>query len=316
MLISFIVTTYNLPIGLLRECLDSILAVALTAEEREIILVDDGSAVAPYAELEAYHDVITYLRQENKGLSEARNAGLAVAQGDYIQFVDGDDCLVPQRYNIIVDKLQHEDGYVPTDIVLFGAARTKHPRMTLATLIKLFWYNTNKEYLKKKNLHAAAWGYVVRRTVLGDLRFTPGIYHEDEEFTPLLLLRMPYVHFTSIKAYYYRAREASITLDPSPEHIARRLHDLVGVIVRLRHRALTDAPLLTRRVHQLTMDYVYNALRLADNYDTCCHYLEPLLASSLLPLPLRRYTATYLLFALLTRAVWARKGLYKLLRRR
>ena len=74
--ISFIVPCYDLPIEMLAECIDSILALPLRRDEREIILVDDGSRQSPAGGLAERMDEITYIRQENQGLSMARNAGI------------------------------------------------------------------------------------------------------------------------------------------------------------------------------------------------------------------------------------------------
>ncbi len=315
-LISFIITDYNLPVALLKECLDSILAICLDDEEREIIVVDDGSDVSPWEELETYHDSVVYLRQDNKGLSEARNLGLEHARGRYVQFVDGDDCLIKSGYDHIAKKLRKPDTYFNIDMIMFKMARIRHPRRGVASLLDLFWYLSSKEYLTKKNLHASACGYVFCRALLGDLRFTPGIYHEDEEFTPRLVARVNYVLFTSMCAYYYRQREDSITNDMSREHIERRMHDFADIILRLRQESTTkEGEALPRRTHQLTMDYVYNAIKAANDYEHFCHCVAPLLDNRLLPLPLHRYTTKYFLFALLTRFDMGRKVLYDILKK-
>ena len=80
-LISFILTYYNLPVEMLIECIESILALSLQADEREIIVVDDGSKIRCVNELTKYDDEITYIRQRNMGLSEARNTGIQMATG-------------------------------------------------------------------------------------------------------------------------------------------------------------------------------------------------------------------------------------------
>ena len=115
-LISFIVTTYNLQPELLAECLDSIIALSLSDLEREVILVDDGSDIPAIMQLADYQDNIIYIRQSNRGLSEARNAGMRIATGKYIQFVDGDDKLLPTPYEHCVDIARYNDP----DVVMFN----------------------------------------------------------------------------------------------------------------------------------------------------------------------------------------------------
>ena len=136
-LISFIVTYYNLPPRLLHECIESILALSLNNEEREIIVIDDGSHTSPVEELKDLAEHIIYIRQPNRGLSMSRNLGIEACSGEYIQFVDGDDrlntivyehCLDLVRSNhpdivtfLLSDKEEHEvpteyEGHLPVAI--------------------------------------------------------------------------------------------------------------------------------------------------------------------------------------------------------
>ena len=87
--------------------------LSLNKREREIILVDDGSDLTPLNELIDLRDGIIYLRQANKGLSAARNLGLRMASGSYIQFVDGDDFLLQAPYEHCLDIMR----YHPTTCV-------------------------------------------------------------------------------------------------------------------------------------------------------------------------------------------------------
>ena len=89
--LSFIVPVYNVA-PYLRKCVDSL--IAQDYDDYEIILVDDGSTdECPQIcdELAAAYENIRVIHQENAGLSAARNAGLKVAKGEYICFVDSDD---------------------------------------------------------------------------------------------------------------------------------------------------------------------------------------------------------------------------------
>ena len=75
-LVTFIVTCYNLPPSMLCQCIDSLKALSLNPEEREIIIVDDGSEVSPMEALKDYENDIIYLRKSNGGVSSARNMGV------------------------------------------------------------------------------------------------------------------------------------------------------------------------------------------------------------------------------------------------
>lgn len=297
-LVTFIVAYYQLPVDMLCQCLDSLLALSLRRSEREIIVVDDGSKESPLPSLGKYLDDIVYIRQRNLGLSQARNRGLQAATGKYVQFVDGDDYLIQPPYEHCLDLVR----YKSPDVVMFDFT-DQTDEQTAAT------FNTDDlrsgtEYLSHHNLQATACCYLFRRAILGKLRFTPGIYHEDEEFTPQLLLRAESVCSTDAQAYFYRRRTQSITTDTNVRKTLKRLGDMQSVIKKLNLMAdtlPTDERLaLQRRVAQLTMDYIYNVIMQTRNR----HYLERKLGElrrlGLFPLPDRDYTLKYKWFRRLT----------------
>lgn len=173
-IVSFIITTYNLSLNYLKECLDSILKLSLNAKEREIILVDDGSDISPLNDLAEYQNQIIYLRQPNQGVSVARNYGIMIAKGNYIQFVDGDDYLLQAAYEHCLDIVR----YHQPDIVTFNSAKNNKKEETSYELPSPI---SGTEYLSNYNLHGAVWSYIFKRNIMGSLQFTPGIiYGEDE----------------------------------------------------------------------------------------------------------------------------------------
>lgn len=293
-LVSFIVTTYNMPHQLLRECLESIGALGLDDDECEIVLVDDGSEVTPLAELSDWQDRMVYLRQQNCGLSVARNNGLRIATGRYIQFVDGDDCLLSNTYRQCLEWVKEHDA----DMMLFGlntqTARDSQDDIAIEGPM------TGASYLHNHNLQASACGYLFRRLMLDNLRFTPGIYHEDEEFTPLLLLKADQLYFTEADAYYYRQREESITHQADEAHTRKRLEDMRNIIYRLQKTSATipegERVALSRRVAQLSMDYLYQTIRLTRNKESLDAAIKHLEVAGLFPLPDKAYTKKYSMF--------------------
>ena len=108
--ISVIIPIYNVE-KYLRRCLDSV--VAQTFTDWEAICVNDGSPdnsaqiLAEYAERDSRFKGVT---KENGGLSDARNAGIAVAKGTYVNFLDSDDLIHPQTFEIAYALIQQEDA--------------------------------------------------------------------------------------------------------------------------------------------------------------------------------------------------------------
>jgi glycosyltransferase involved in cell wall biosynthesis len=91
---SVIIPTYNRG-PMIKQAIDSVLAQDYT--EFELIVVDDGSSDDTSDVLDAYGNVIKVLYQKNKGVSAARNRGIAEASGTYIAFLDSDDLWLPQK---------------------------------------------------------------------------------------------------------------------------------------------------------------------------------------------------------------------------
>lgn len=306
-LVSFIITTYNLPHKMLAECLESILRLTLRPYEREIILVDDGSQASPLTQLSQYVEEIIYIRQTNKGLSEARNTGIRMASGQYMQFVDGDDKLIQPAYEHCLDIAR----YNAPDMVIFNFTDKENDKSSYQDPEPM----SGTEYMRRHNLRPTACGYLFKQAILGELRFTPGIYHEDEEFTPQLLLRAETVQPTDAKAYMYRHRPQSITTAKDKRSIVKRLNDTQHVITRLHSLAHTlphnDRMAMQRRVAQLTMDYIYNIIVQTGDEQYLYKRLEELRRQNLYPLPDKDYTAKYKWFRRMTNS---RLGLTILLR--
>ena len=298
-LVTFITTYYNLPTDMLCECIDSILALSLTPQEREIIVVDDGSDRSPMNELMQYGDQIVYVRQKNGGISTARNTALAMAKGRYVQIVDGDDCLIKEPYEHCLDILRKHDD---ADMIMFDF--THSPENTNDDVGEPLKYN-GPQLMRSTNICGTAWCYLFRQSVRGKLTFTPGIaYGEDEEFTPQLLIRSEVVYVTKVKAYYYREHEDSATHRHDKTSIDRHLADHMTVLCNLNK--LSDTlpqeyrTAMQRRVAQLAMDQIYNTIMLTRSEERLGSTLKELHDLGLFPLPDRDYTQKYKWFRRIT----------------
>ena len=282
--LSFIIPYHNEPEAMLRACLESIQKLPIEKDEAEIILVDDGSKSAPSFPLED----IKYVRQEQAGLSVARNTGISQARGRYIQFVDADDCLIPSAYSFVLEQLRMEQA----DVVMFRMT-TKYKESSPTHSPE---YYSSEHFLLHHNLRAAACGYAFRKEILDDLRFRPGLLHEDELFTPQLLLRAKCIQEVYAVAYFYRQHEGTITSSKSQEKVLRRLNDMHFILNKLHS---LGNPLLERKVRQFTVDYLQKSFTLTHSLKELKRRKRELRREGFLPLPHRLYSLRYLLASFL-----------------
>lgn len=136
-LVSIIVPVYNAQKGLSR-CLESI--CSQTYQELEIIVLNDGStddSLAICEQFRAKDPRIVVVDKENEGVSRTRNAGLTLAQGDYIQFADSDDALDPDyTQNLVQAALEHNADLVIAPywmVIPSNSSKTGHALETLQT---------------------------------------------------------------------------------------------------------------------------------------------------------------------------------------
>lgn len=312
-LVSFIVTYHNEPLSMLHECLDSIFALTLTEEEREIIIVDDGSDESPLGGLLDCRGKILYVRQANNGVSAARNRGISCASGQFIQFVDADDTLVDSGYEHVLDVVRYREP----DMVVFNFTNEEDDVDTP------YLFNgpySGSEYMQHNNLRASACGYIFKKKLLMDLRFTEGLeYGEDEKFTPQLILRTEKLYATDTVAYFYRIHDGSVTHKDTSRALAKRFKDSEDVILYLNRLSQSlptaERVALQRRVAQLTMDYIYNIITKTHSEHQLEERLKRLEKEGLFPLPDKNYTSKYKLFGKVIKHKFGRKMMLYLLGR-
>lgn len=210
--LSVIVPIYN-TLPYLRTCLDSI--KRQTYSPLEVILVDDGSSDGSsefcdkYIELDERFQVI---HKKNGGLSSARNAGIEVATGQLITFVDSDDALIGQPYNFLIPILQKYsaqivcmDNYCSSDSPYDLAYSVKDEVNIQMDNISFF------EKICAQTLSEAAWDKIYDRSLFEKVRFRTGMLNEDF----LLMIELCKTPMTIVKTnylgYYYFQRMESIT---------------------------------------------------------------------------------------------------------
>ena len=263
--ISVIIPVYNTREWLPR-CLESVASQSVPEEDYEIIIVNDGStdgSEAIASEFAAGRPNCRVLSQPNAGLSAARNAGLAAAGGDYIWFVDSDDRIAPESLPKILAACASAPDMVALGSAREGAACIRpdgyYPPELAGTVM------SGREMMRRRLLKSVCSPfYVFRRQFLADggFCFMPGIFHEDEEFTPRVLYAAASVAFLPHVCYFACAREGSITRKANP----KRSDDLLTVAARLDEHAAglpkADRYLFSRQV----TDVLNAAMKLSRDY--------------------------------------------------
>ncbi len=291
-LVSFIITTYGLSNKTVQECVDHILSLSLNSNEREIILIDNGSGEFPSKELLDVKDDITYVRKRNLGLSQARNIGIQLATGDYIQFLDGNGYLVSAPYEHCLDIIRFNDP----DLVFFQETHNRKPN-TSFTLVGPI---SGSAYLHDHTLKATVCGYIFRHKILGSLRFSTKILHEDEDFTPQLCLRGERIYYTDADAYFCRQQSFYAAMKDNKRYRLTCLPDIEKVIAHLQDLSdqlpEADRVALQYRVAQLSMDYLYQTIRITRSTRHLNNAIEWLRKRGLFPLPDKNNSRKYSLF--------------------
>ena len=308
-LISFIITTYNLPAHYLLRCIDSVFSSSLNKDEFEIVLVDDGSKSKILPELEQYQNTIRYIYQDNKGAAGARNTGIEHAKGEYLQFIDGDDYLLTKPYNHCIEILKQEKP----QLLLFKYTKNKDYEGSYERSKSI----TGTDYMLHNNLQLSVDTSIFKRSILGDLRFSCGRLNEDEEFMPLLLLRAKHFIAIDANAYFYDTRQESCSNNIDITVLKKRLEDTKNILLQfnklLPSLSNTEQLALERRTAQLTMDYIYNTIIYLNDYKIFTNTLQELKKYHLFPLKNRYYTTKYYLFRALTLSTLGQKILFKLI---
>lgn len=195
-LISIIVPVYKVE-AYLRRCLDSI--VNQTYRNLEIILVDDGSpdnCPAICDEYAAKDSRVKVIHQKNAGVSAARNAGLDAAIGDYIAFVDSDDWIELDTYEVALSKLSNEK----LDIVAFGYFCEFSDWSDVHKMVDENDFIDNIMCCEEP---PNVWRYLYRREIFNELRFEIGVLYEDILIIPDIFDRVQRFGLVSKHFYHY-----------------------------------------------------------------------------------------------------------------
>ncbi|GHT05287.1 hypothetical protein FACS189423_09230 [Bacteroidia bacterium] len=267
--ISFVVPVYNVELYL-EKCILSLLDQDIPYSDYEIIVVNDGSTDHSgeiIDRLSESYSIIKIIHQENKGLSEARNAGLKIASGKYVWFVDSDDSIVSNCLAELL-RLCEDNDLELLDMIMMLVDESGN-EIREKKYIPLFPYNQvvgGAEYLNNYIFNSGVCHYLFARDFFQthNLSFTSGIYHEDEEFTPQALFGANRIMVINKVTYFYFQRNQSIIRTTDEKAINKKKNDLFSVIYSLsafasKQEGQVDLSLLKglrRRIGMLSIEMI------------------------------------------------------------
>ena len=209
-MISVIIPAYNAQEHL-AESIRSVLAQSFT--DYELIVVDDGSTdhTAAIAMESARGDGrLQLLQKSNGGLADARNYGVRHARGEWVTFLDSDDCLYPEALSVLAEVV-HSSG---CDIVTAGFRRGEVYDPVQGTYIRDFKLLNATEAVEhtlyqRSGMYPSACAKLYRRSLFDSLSFTAGTWYEDLDFFYKAYLRAGKVAVTRSQLYFYRSNPSS-----------------------------------------------------------------------------------------------------------
>lgn len=234
---SIIIPVYNTQ-EYLEKCIDSCLNQSFDTESYEIILINDGSTDNSQKIIDIYSQQYKNIRvsaQQNQGLSVARNNGIKIARGQYIWFVDSDDWIELNSLDLMHRVIAENNP----DMVAFGAKNFIADTISCVRPIRFYGrtIHSGVDLLEKNTFQTCSTFYLYSRDFLNrnELRFYPGIYHEDVEFVPRAIFHANSVYLLNQNLYCVNEREGSITRS----YIPKKSDDLLLVansLIEFFHR--------------------------------------------------------------------------------
>lgn len=264
MLLSVIIPVYCVEHTLSR-CIESVLG---QCDSMEVILVDDGSPDGSPAlcdEWASKDSRIVVVHKENGGLSDARNAGIEIAKGDYVSFVDSDDTLLPSTLRYALEyALNNACDIVEFPVVVGVGGPHEYHLSFKDSICNLYSAEDARHYWLDNSLcqHSYAWNKLYSKHLFDNVRFPLGRSYEDLWTLPELLLRTKKIATIGKGSYLYYYNGEGICRSGKYEDM--RLESLIhaykvlGVDVNDRNASGMFVEMLNSQITSFASDAIIN----------------------------------------------------------
>ncbi|MBM7710553.1 glycosyltransferase family 2 protein [Enterococcus xiangfangensis] len=208
--ISIIVPVYNVE-KYLKKCVDSILAQTFT--DFELILVDDGSPDNSGAICDQYAEQdsrVKVIHKENGGLSDARNAGIEVAKGKYLGFIDSDDYIAEDMYELLYNNIIREKADLSI-CGIYDVYKDKEPKILPEFREVCTKEKTIKMILDANLISVHAVNKLYKKTLFKNVRYPIGKITEDAAVILEILDQCEKIIIDATQKYFYFHRDDSIS---------------------------------------------------------------------------------------------------------
>lgn len=250
-LVSVIVPVYNAE-NYLEVCINSILKQ--TYQNIELILINDGSTDNSDEICKKYSNIdnrVRYIFQENSGPSKARNKGLELARGDYIQFVDSDDFLEKNCIEILVKSMKDSDLVIASYTNVYGNKNKIVVKPPVTGLLTKGEFLDSFGLIMEEQLFHYTWHKLYKRKLLSNIRFKEAMkIGEDLIFNIQYMENVKSVHLISEVVYNH-------VLD-NQTSITKKYHDNLFATRKFMHKELIRFLEKNKKYHGNNRDAVEN----------------------------------------------------------
>lgn len=265
MVFSIIIPVYNVE-KYLPKCLDHVFASDL--HDSEVILVlgnsSDGSTDI-CIEYQNKHSNIVIIKQDDTGLSDARNCGLKVANGEYIVFLDSDDFVISNNFKESLDYIRDTMKF-EIDVFISDFYRVSDSGKVISsvrqideTFSPICEYNYMEHFLEQKGCFWNVWRYIYRKDFLieNHIFFRMGYLSEDIDYSVKVLLRAQNIAFFHNPYYCYVVGRGSSLMDVVTY---KRIHDTIVIIHDSIYEILSknQFPYSKLMIKKLLLEFILN----------------------------------------------------------